>query len=479
MPFQETRHDLTDFVEAWISDLIGASVDAPIILMPDDAGNNDIANVPTSARTPKRPRRVSNKQGGSAEDDATPRPREPLLLLRRRRSRQQRDTFSDRASETDSITTSTASTATSGRSSPRKKELALRRTVNYPVQRLDITTFDGLPPPLLQLVTELYRIGQGETGIIPDIFAASMRRDAGLFNSLPDRWFCRPDPHDEGTELEYRHRRLQIICQNSKKCARRMEHEPGWNDQVHSPILSEALESRRNKGVDVRNITLSRIHPHFRDTDPALQETKIDYGIFLQPPEQDELAQRINVARRHLPPVTHLSLSDDAPSPLAVSIETKSLLAAAVDGPSQLANWVRAHFRQLAEVAAFTQEITPDEDNDLNAAHRDASDATPDNTTADNHDGALQVGGHAALPILPLVFVYGNVWRVDFAQRAHGKTLIYESVPIGDTHTLHGCYQVYRAIQRLADWAETEFYTWWLDATNGAVSVPSGERGYE
>jgi hypothetical protein len=62
-----------------------------------------------------------------------------------------------------------------------------------------------------------------------------------------------------------------------------------------------------------------------------------------------------------------------------------------------------------------------------------------------------EMAGGVSLPVLPLVFVYGASWSVDFAERRDGKTCIYESVTIGSTKTLQGCYHVQAALMRLED----------------------------
>ncbi|KAL2023724.1 hypothetical protein VTK56DRAFT_1438 [Thermocarpiscus australiensis] len=134
--------------------------------------------------------------------------------------------------------------------------------------------------------------------------------------------------------------------------------------------------------------------------------------------------------------LTHFTLSDFALTPLAISIETKTLQAKPIEGSVQLANWVRAHFRQLARVVERCRRRDP----------------------------GFQ------LPILPIIYVYGNTWRVDFAHRWDGKTMIYEGMSVGDTHTVYGCYQVCAAIRRLAAWVQEDFRRWWLQATEMSTS---------
>ena len=218
---------------------------------------------------------------------------------------------------------------------------------------------------------------------------------------------------------------MRRICRNSLKCKKKMEYEPSWNDLVHCRVLEEALEGQ--DAIDFRNLTLCRTLKTFHDDDPTLRENKVDYDIFLQPSQRcDGLSERLSDLASEDIDITHFTLSDIAPTPLAISIETETLQAKPIEGSVQLANWVLAHFRQLARVV---------ERRGLDPGHQ--------------------------LPILPIIYVYGNIWRVDFAHRWDRKTMIYEGMSVGDMHTVYGCYQVCAAIRRLAIWVEEDFRRWW------------------
>lgn len=257
-----------------------------------------------------------------------------------------------------------------------------------------------------------------------------MGADASFFNQPRPEWFYEaPDSHDD---LRAAHRQMRRICRNSLACLQRMEYEPAWNDLVHSRVLEEALDSFDIVGF--RNVTPCRTLKKFHDEDPALRDNKVDYGIFLQPDPGDGLADLLANLRGESVDITHFPLSDLSPTPLAISIETKTLLANPIEGSVQLANWVRAHFRQLSKLLERR-----------------------------GHDPA-----NFSLPVLPIIYVCGSTWRVDFAQRHDRKTMIYEGFVVGDTQTVFGCYQVCAAIRRLATWVQTDFRAWWL----GAATLP-------
>jgi len=181
-----------------------------------------------------------------------------------------------------------------------------------------------------------------------------------------------------------------------------------------------------------------------------LRENKVEYGIFLTPqmgrPDGAELATRLTTlntqTKTGMRLINHFALSDAAPTPLAVSIETKSSATDTMKGNVQLANWVRAHYRQLAVVAGLkAQQCTG---------------------THGEHGGATLIPS-LLVPMLPLVFVSGTIWRVDFALRRDNKTIIYTGPNVGNTHTLDGCYRACAAIRRLAEWAQEDYMAWWME----------------
>ena len=111
---------------------------------------------------------------------------------------------------------------------------------------------------------------------------------------------------------------------------------------------------------------------------------KIDYVVVLDPPARSALASAIRAYRTLNPRTRHatpLQLPDDPNTPTAIAIKTKSANADEISGPTQLALWARAHFRFLECLPSATGN----------------------------------------LPILPVIYVHGARWRVDFAQRTAEK----------------------------------------------------------
>jgi hypothetical protein len=200
---------------------------------------------------------------------------------------------------------------------------------------------------------------------------------------------------------------------------------------VHCRILEEALDGQNSVGF--RNLTAYPTLKEFQDLDPLLRKSRVSYGIMLEPsPGSDGLFDRlVDLAGNHID-ITHFPLF--GPTPLGISIMAQACVSNWFEGQLELANWVRAHFRHLEELVT-----------------------------------RLGHGKEYPLPALPIVRVWGGEWKVDFAYRCCGKTVIYKGLPVGSTGTVYGCYQICAAVRRLAAWIREDLRGWWL----GAVRVPT------
>lgn len=135
---------------------------------------------------------------------------------------------------------------------------------------------------------------------------------------------------------------------------------------------------------------------------------------------QEETNQINRVCSAINVPIAHCSLGADVP--LAVSIETKSLNGDELTGASQLAAWARAQFRHLDSLVSGCQALRQFE------SQQDTAADVPDLTSAwsaaqERPNRRSDKGSTMDLPVLPLLLVRGQSWRVDFARRAQGKTV--------------------------------------------------------
>ncbi|KAH7175211.1 hypothetical protein EDB81DRAFT_895617 [Dactylonectria macrodidyma] len=61
---------------------------------------------------------------------------------------------------------------------------------------------------------------------------------------------------------------------------------------------------------------------------------------------------------------------------------------------------------------------------------------------------------------LPLLLISGSRWRLFFALDQRDTIDVLETLTIGDTDTLLGCYKIVAALWELAAWSETTFRAW-------------------
>ncbi|KXX82093.1 hypothetical protein MMYC01_201545 [Madurella mycetomatis] len=408
-----SHYSLTTSIEAWIDRIIEAG--SQTIIMPDGPDSLPTTESVSTPRPSNKRQRQASIEFSNQDAEATP----PPLLSYRGHSR---DSLSEASSSTN-----TNGTSRSGRGSPRKREAALRSAPDWPVVRTSLADLKSFPAMLETLGLDLNKIADGRQPLIPDIFQSSMSAEAGILTQPHPEWFYAANDNRE--ELIAVHRQMKRIHRNSVKCKAMMEHEPAWNGLVHCRVLEEALEGQG--GVDFRNTTVCRTLRPYHDGGPTLGDDKVDYGIFLQPTQgSDGLAERLADLASNGIDITHFNLSDFAKTPLAISIETKGFGAETFEGDTQLANWVRAHFRHLAYVVD-------------RCGH----------------------GQTRSLPVLPTISVSASVWRVDFAHRCDDRTMIYEGITVGNTLTVYGCYQVCAALRRLAAWVRDDFRKFWLEVT--------------
>ncbi|KAK2469551.1 hypothetical protein H9L39_18822, partial [Fusarium oxysporum f. sp. albedinis] len=235
-------------------------------------------------------------------------------------------------------------------------------------------------------------------------------------------------------ELELRNAK-QYPLQRKRISAGIAQITPLMQDLAHlinGPTIPYNMKAKTMLTIVLTTSTQCRIYPDLRDPDPFITDARIDYGIFFEPREDSSLYSAIKTfkARNENNRVAHVQLTDERDTPLAISIETKNpkSTGGGVAGPAQLGTWVRAHFRHLESLPR----------------------ADPKN-----------------LPMLPIIFVNGADWRVDFAQRTPDKLIIWESIQIGSTDSSHGCYAIIAALQRLAGWCRDEYAPWWEKALAG------------
>lgn len=146
-------------------------------------------------------------------------------------------------------------------------------TTDFPVVRILLVApsvdISALPETVIQLMKDLTAIGRGDEPVIPDLFYVctysrphtcsdtdqavkeSMCQEHNELHQPQRHWF-KPVSKDDETELHFRNRQLGRIWHSTVLCEEELEHEAGWNDSVHGPLLDEAFEDM--PGIARRNM---------------------------------------------------------------------------------------------------------------------------------------------------------------------------------------------------------------------------------
>lgn len=89
--------------------------------------------------------------------------------------------------------------------------------------------------------------------VIPSTVRDLVRGQCSWANPPADAWFY-PAAAAAAADDEYTYRRLDAVHRHTIKCRQRMEHEAGWNDGVHAPLLDVALGDGQVPNADYRNV---------------------------------------------------------------------------------------------------------------------------------------------------------------------------------------------------------------------------------
>jgi hypothetical protein len=172
----------------------------------------------------------------------------------------------------------------------------------------------------------------------------------------------------------------------------------------------------------------------------------VDYGIFLAPNIASPLGSLITSDMADSGSFAQLNALEDFETdrPLAIAIETKRTRGGDANAPSQLANFVRAHFRAV-------RCLFPASSQDTGSSVGGAFAMQPSGTTK-------PVAGSLTLP---LIVVNGPSWRISFAVWNADKVLVSSALAMGSTEQISDCYVLLRSLLRLAQWVKSECAAWW------------------
>ncbi|RSL87272.1 hypothetical protein CDV31_016284 [Fusarium ambrosium] len=219
---------------------------------------------------------------------------------------------------------------------------------------------------------------------------------------------------------------LKKISQRSREAALLNLTGPAWNARVHEPLLDIALEPFGNKlsHWDVTRASINKPYLGKHQSGGGLQAKLVDFCITLSAPtlQRDVWSRLARASDSHS--INHSSTNPLRSQPIAISIETKVVDGLVEEAKAQLSIWVSSHLKRLRTLSSTSQTRM-----ELNTT-------------------------------LPVVQVNGSVWTLLFLIDGEEVVQLVETVTIGDTRSMVGCYQVVAFLRHLGHWALTIFQPW-------------------
>ena len=169
---------------------------------------------------------------------------------------------------------------------------------------------------------------------------------------------------------------------------------------------------------------------------------KVDYGIYIQPDEDAMTKIDAKLAREEIyaDSINQTTFDPLRYLPIAVSIETKVSGGNDETARVQLAVWASAQFKKLQILA----------------------------------------GAACSMPILPMIYVQGDLWNLLIATESEGKVVssrdhsiesfllistmqtLFGTLCFGGTDSIIGIYKIIAGIQILAEWADRPYREWFM-----------------
>lgn len=300
-----------------------------------------------------------------------------------------------------------------------------------PIKTVILTSLDQLTPDVIELFRKS-KAASGLRSIAPrSAKEGIMAGLAPLDSELADNTFYDMeswakeygvDEWDALNEL----RALKKIADRSQEAGLLNLTEPAWNARVHEPLLDIALEpfGKELSHWDVTRASINKQYLGKHQSGGDLQAKMVDFCITLSDPAlQQHVWKRLARASDNHS-INHSSTNPLRPQPIAISIETKVPDGSIEEAKAQLSVWVTSHLKRLRTLSGTSQ------------SHIKV------NTS------------------LPVAQVNGSLWTLLFLRDGDETVELIETITIGDTKSVVGCYQVVAFLRHLGHWALTVYKPW-------------------
>ncbi|KAI9888097.1 MAG: hypothetical protein M1823_000032 [Watsoniomyces obsoletus] len=413
----------------------------------DAAARGRGGNLPRTPSPTKRRRLVIEEEEQVLETiDDTPRATATTTTVFRVQSRAAATAVdpSDAISSEQTSSRSTTTTSSSRRTgSPKKVQFSFAQ------ERIQGLVFpadaaDKLPEALAGMITKIESYARG-LGVIPDTFKGEGRvvrkqadetwqpsddapvkglpraNDVAYTDQLPDTF---PTPRD-----------CEPILYHARLCDEGNASEAAWNSSVHDRVLTAALWSFRLR-VYFSNCTTAKIGPNrfipLLSEGTHLGAKMVDFVLNIEPStELDDKIYRWGLGKEDIS-INQTLYTPLWNRPIGVNIETKRPGEDLLDAQRKLQIWCAAQFARMEDLVDW---------------HRQRGNGVEELT----------------LPFIPCICVQGHIWHFAAALRdtPNRKTILYRYLPIGDTRSLLGLYQIICTLQLLASWMDTKLLPWY------------------
>ncbi|TWU70675.1 hypothetical protein ED733_001551 [Metarhizium rileyi] len=312
------------------------------------------------------------------------------------------------------------------------KDMTDLQLAEKPIKKVLLISLDQLTPDVIELFHKS-KAASGLRSIAPRSAKEGIKaRLAPLDSELAENAFY--DISHWATEYEVVEWDVMDELQTLRKIAHRSQEagllnltEPAWNARVHEPLLDIALEPFGNKlsHWDVTRAAINKQYLGKHQSGGDIQAKMVDFCITLSDPTLQQQVWRRLAKASDNHSINHTSTSPLRSQPIVISIETKIPDGSIEEAKAQLSVWVTSHLKRLRTLSGTSQ------------SHIKV------NTS------------------LPVVQVNGSMWTLLFLRDGDESVELIETISIGDTKSLVGCYQVVAFLRHLGYWA-LKIYEPWL-----------------
>ncbi|KAI3571339.1 hypothetical protein IWW34DRAFT_709897 [Fusarium oxysporum f. sp. albedinis] len=402
---------------------------------PEPSEDCFFAEMPPAQQSPSKRQNLEISGDETADIDTTPRPKRSRPL----RSESEHSLSSHLSYHSSQV---------SGQSSPRKQLQSLKLDARG-IEFRDLVLFDDKPAELEDLLDAIDLVMEGK-GIV-----STLQQDALVSASKSSKafkWAARggdyfsedrdaightPSPED-----------VSRVLAAAAECSSNSHHEVNWNMEVHQPLLSLAFrppdQLPYSHLVNFMGTTQASLIPDYTNSSVS---KKVDFSIYIEPGNDSSRSAKDAISRcqRDLPESV-FNFTDAAPlahRPIAFSIETKKPSAGFDGAKLQLGIWQNAHWTFLRHLAQIVGEK--------------CTAARPE-TITNTGDKVIMKKASDLPTFIPGIIIQGHFWHLIITTPQDRKTMVWQSIGIGNTQSTKGIYQIVCILHLLRQWVKDTYW---------------------